>query len=216
MDWRNKMVQNQQSRSVGLADVFGSIVNQLQADQGQINAVDANGNHGSNMLHNFQLVANTVNGLRNQDAGTQLRQAATVLQNQGRGSTAGLYANGLLQAAQNLQGKSGVGANEVMPLIQGILGGVQQKTNAQPGQGTLLDTLLPAVTTYASARSAGSSNASAITSALGAALSGSQRTYQQPPQYGNLATQAVLPRTDPGAVSASSVLHGLFNSLTGV
>src|SRR5689334_11744368 len=115
------MTQNQSSKSVDLADVFGSVVNQLRTDRPQINALDSNGNHGDNALHNFEVVANTLTGLRGQDAGNQLRQAATALQQNGKGATANLYAQGLLQAASSLQGKTGIGVNEVMPLLQGLV-----------------------------------------------------------------------------------------------
>ncbi len=209
------MMQNQQSqsRTLDLADIFGSVVNQLKSDRPQINAVDANGNHGDNVLNNFEMVANTLNSLRGQPADQQLQQAAQVLQQDGRGATANLYAGGLLNAAQQLQGKSGIGLNDVLPLLQGLLGGVQQRTDAQQGQGTLLDTLMPAISSYASARHNGQSNTSAISAALSAALHGSQQTYSQQARYGNI-QQTKLPRVDPGATSANSLLQGLFHSLT--
>ncbi|MEP7291571.1 MAG: DAK2 domain-containing protein [Chloroflexota bacterium] len=205
--------QATESRTLNLADVFGSIANQLNNDRDQINAVDANGNHGSNIAENFQMVANTLSASRNQDAPTQLRQAAQVLQQNGRGGTANLYAGGLLEAAQRLVGKNGIGLDDVLPLLQGLLSGVQGQTQAQPGQGTLLDTLLPAIMGYASARNNGTDNQSAISNALNAALHGSQQTYPQPSPFGNRTQQAQLPRRDPGAASAHSLLEGLFNSI---
>lgn len=210
-------MQNRQAGTVDLADIFSSITNQLRSDRDQINAVDgSNGNHGDNALSNFEMVTNVLNGMRGQDAGQQLRQAANVLEQNGQGSTANLYAGGLLEAAQRLQGKDGIGLDDVLPLLQGLLGGVQGRTAAQPGQGTLLDTLLPAVSSYTNARQSGRSNSNAIMDALGAALRGSQQTYQQPAQYGRSSQQTTLPRRDPGAASANSLLHGLFQSLTGL
>ena len=207
-------MERKQSRTVNLADLFGSISNQLQNDRNQINAVDSNGNHGDNIAQNFQLVANTLRAERNQDAPAQLRRAASVLQQQGKGGTADIYAGGLLEAAQRLQGKDGIGLDDILPFLQGLLGGVQGRTNAQAGQGTLLDTLLPAVTSFANARNNGQDTQSAISQALNAALRGSQQTYQQQPTYGNRTRQAQLPRRDPGAASANSLLEGLLKSFT--
>jgi dihydroxyacetone kinase-like protein len=119
-----------------------------------------------------------------------------------------------MDAAQRLQGTQGIGVNDILPLLQGLLSGVQGRTNAQQGQGTLLDTLLPAVTSYMSARNSGRPNSSAIGDALSAAFRGSQQTYQQPFRSGNTSQQVAQPRQDPGAVSANSLLKGLFNSLT--
>lgn len=201
-------------QSVGLADVFGSVVSQLERDRSQINAVDANGNHGDNALHNFQIIASALKRADTQDAGVQLRRAADALQQDGRGSSANLYTEGLLEAAQQLQGKDGIGLDDILPFLQGLLGGVQHRTNAQSGQGTLLDTLIPAISSYASARSSGRSNSSAISEALNVAMRGSQQTFNQSARYGNINTQAALPRRDPGAVSANSLLEGLLGSLS--
>ncbi len=209
------MTQRQQSRTVDLADIFGSVVNQLRNDRNQINVYDqGNNNHGDNALFNFEMVSNLLNGMRGQDAGTQLRQAANVLKQKGRGATANLYSEGLLEAAQRVQGQNGISLESIVPLLQGLLGGVQRQTSAQPGQGTLLDTLLPAIMGYAGARNSGRSNSSAIADALSAALSGSQQTYSQPAQYGNFPQKGMLPRRDPGAASANSLLQGLFQSLS--
>lgn len=207
------MRQKTQSQTVNLADLFGSIASQLQNDRAQINQVDPNGNHGDNIAQNFETVAHTLRRAPNQDASTQLRTAANVLQQQGKGGTADLYAGGLLEAAQRLQGKDGIGLDDILPLLQGLLGGVQGRTQAQAGQGTLLDTLLPAISSYASARSGGADNQSAISNALNAAMRGSQQTYQQAPMFGNRTRQAQLPRRDPGAASANSLLEGLFKGL---
>src|SRR5215211_1529053 len=109
-------MQNQRTGTVDIADIFGSVVNQLRNDRDQINAidrVDGNGNHGDNALYNFELVSNALNGMRGQDAGMQLRQAANVLQQNGRGATANLYSEGLLDAAQRLQGRQGIGINDI-------------------------------------------------------------------------------------------------------
>lgn len=201
-----------QDNTVNLADLFGSIASQLQNDRQQINAVDGNGNHGDNIAQNFDLVAHTLRRAPNQDASTQLRTAANVLQQQGKGSSADLYAGGLLEAAQRLQGKDGIGLDDILPFLQGLLGGVQGRTQAQQGQGTLLDTLLPAVTSFANARSGGADNGTAIRNALDAAMRGSQQTYQQPSIFGNRSQQAQLPRRDPGAVSANSLLEGIFKT----
>lgn len=207
-------MQSQRSGRLDLADIFNSAVNQLQQDRDQINQLDgSNGNHGDNALYNFELISNMLNQTRGQDAGVQLRQAAQALQQNGRGSTANLYAGGLMEAAQQLQGRQGIGLDDIIPLLQGLLGGVLGRTQAQPGQGTLLDTLLPAISSYTNTRNSGRSNRDAIMDALGSALRGSQQTYQQPPQYGRVPQNVTLPRRDPGAVSARSLLEGIFRSV---
>jgi dihydroxyacetone kinase-like protein len=208
----------QRNQTLDLSQVFESVVSQLQNDRSSLNALDTvggNGNHGDNVLSNFELVANALRGQQGQDAGAQLRRAADVLQHDGRGATANIYAQGLREAAQRVQGQQGISLNDLLPLLQGLLGGVQQSTNAQPGQGTLLDTLLPAITSFASSRNSGRSGLEAIGDALSAATRGSQQTYNQPALFGRSNRQPRGPWQDPGAASARSLLEGLFRSFTG-
>ena len=104
------LMNRQQEQTLDLSQVFESVVGQLRNDRSELNALDqagGNGNHGDNIVTNFEMVANALRGQSGQDAGTQLRQAADVLQNNGRGSTAGLYAQGLREAAQQVQGRQG-------------------------------------------------------------------------------------------------------------
>lgn len=208
----------QQNQTLDLSQVFDSVVGQLRNDRSRLNALDdvgGNGNHGDNVLTNFELVANALRGQQGQDAGAQLREAAAVLQRNGRGATANLYAQGLREAAQQVQGRQNIGMDDLLPLLQGLLGGVQQNTNAQPGQGTLLDTLMPAVTSFAASRASGRSGIEAIGDALSAATRGSQQTYNQPALFGRSNRQPRGAWQDPGAASARSLLEGLFRSFTG-
>jgi dihydroxyacetone kinase-like protein len=212
-------MQTQRARTVELSDVFDSIVNQMRADRDQINdldRVDGNGNHGDNALYNFELVANKLRSTRGQDAQTQLMQAASLLQQNGRGQTAGMYAEGLRNAAQQLGNRQGISMDDIIPLLQGLLGGVQRQTDAQPGQGTLMDALMPGIMGYIGSRQSGRSNTDAIMDAIGAAMRGSQQTYNGPAQYGNYRRQPKQSWRDPGAASASSMLQGLFRSITGL
>lgn len=213
-------MQKQSTNRMDVADIFDSIASQMRNDREKLNDLDrveGNGNHGDNALHNFELVSQTLRSNQGQgDVGDRLRAAAQRLQQNGRGATANMYAQGLTQAAQKLQGRQGIGLDDIMPLLQGLLGGVQQSTNAQPGQGTLLDSLLPGIMGYMGARSSGRSNSDAIMDALGAAMRGSNQTYNQPSMFGSSRRSGRQPYRDPGAASANSMLEGLFRSITGL
>src|SRR5438045_3493043 len=95
-----------------LVDLFSAITQNLSQDQQHINSLDGhNGNSGSNMAANFQLVTNVLSQVLGQqgqgDVGVALQQASQALQQQGRGATAPIYAQGLASAAQQFMGKTG-------------------------------------------------------------------------------------------------------------
>jgi hypothetical protein len=122
-----------------------------------------------------------------------MRQAA-------RGKAIGYYANGLEQAASQFQGQSGISLDSLAPFLQSFLGGVQQGNPAQPGQGTMIDALLPAVMAFMSARQSGADPTQAAMQALQSAMSGARGTAGRSGQI------------DPGAASATNVLGGIIGS----
>jgi phosphoenolpyruvate---glycerone phosphotransferase subunit DhaL len=201
------------AQSVPLADLFGSVTSNLESQRGYFNDLDrvgGNGNHGDNVVDNFRLITESLRRDHELEARDQLQRAADTLQHNGRGATANLYAEGLRDAARRVPAGNQIDLQSLMPLLQGLLTGVSQNTQAQPGQGTLLDALLPGIQSYLSARQAGQSNGQAMMNALGAALTGSRQVYQQPAMFGRSRQQPGQGWLDPGAASAVSVLEGLF------
>ena len=142
----------------------------------------------------LKLAANTSG-----DAGAQLRAAAQAMATQGSGKAAKFYANGLQAAAQQFAGQSNISADNLVPFLQSFVSGVQQNNPARPGQGTMIDALNPALNALTSAQGSGEDTIGAMSSALGAAITGTQRTA------------GTAGRVDPGAASATNVLGGIFS-----
>ena len=209
-----RSTRTKRPKSVPLDDLFGSVVGTLESQRGYLNDLDrmgGNGNHGDNVVDNFKLITESLRRDHDLEAREQLQRAASTLQQNGRGATARLYAEGLREAAQEVPAGSGqIDLQTLMPLLQGLLTGVSSNTQAQPGQGTLLDALLPGIQSYLGARQAGQSNSQAMMNALGAALTGSRQMHQQPAMFGQSRRQPQQAWLDPGAASAVSILEGIF------
>lgn len=123
------------------------------------------------------------------------------MKTQGSGKAAKFYANGLEATAQQFAGKSTISADNLVPFLQSFVSGVQQNNPAKPGQGTMIDALNPALNALTSAQGSGKDTIGAMSSALGAAITGTQRTA------------GTAGRVDPGAASATNVLGGIFAAL---
>src|SRR5437764_4523657 len=126
-----------------LVDLFSAITQNLQQDRQHLNQLDSgDGDTGDNMAANFQLVTDTLSQFVQQagpqaDVGVALQQASQVLRQQGQGATAPIYAQGLANAAQRLQGKTTFSIEDLLPLLQGLLQGAQQASGTQQGEGSL-------------------------------------------------------------------------------
>jgi len=189
-----------QVRSVDVPTLLSSIANQLAQNQGHLNQVDRTGTHGDRIAQAFTAAAQAASSTRG-DARAQLQAAAQAMATQGSGKAAKFYANGLQAAAQQFAGQSNISADNLVPFIQSFVGGVQQNNPAKPGQGTMIDALNPALNALTSAQGSGEDTIGAMSSALGAAITGTQRTAGS------------AGRVDPGAASATNVLGGIFSAL---
>ncbi len=202
-----------------LVALFDAATQNLQQDRDHLNSLDtADGDVGDNMVANFQLVTNALaqtvqQGGPQADVGVALRQAAEALNRQGQGATAPIYAQGLQDAAQRLQGKSGFSLEDLLPLLEGLMSGTQQASGAQPGEGSMLDTLLPGIMAYMQAKQAGQSDTQALLQALLSLRRGANATALSPKGYGSGGGSDQTGRIDPGAAGAASFLEGLFGAL---
>lgn len=216
------------SSQVDLAGLFAAAQEAIVSHRQEINELDGyNGNHGDNMVQNMQMIVDSLQQGRDQPPATALEQASQRLRSAGRGGTSQYYAQGLGQAAQQLQGRSDINADDALAMVQSLLGAIPNQGHPQQGQagGSVLDqvlamsqarptqqqqpgaaqssllrALIPAVLALFRARQSGTSSSPAANQALIGALMGSQQV--NPLQSGT-------PRAAAGGLVAQSLLKAL-------
>lgn len=205
-----------------LVAVFEAITQNLERDRADLNQLDRDDNDsGDNMVANFQLVTSSLRQTVSQggdqtDIGAALQQASQLLRSNGKGATAKIYAEGLDDASARLAGKSGFSLDDLMPLLEGLLGGAQRAQGSMgggDGQGSLLDVLGPGVLSYLEGKRGGMSDSEAILNALLNLRRGAIGTARSPVGYGRAAGRDTSGEVDPGAAGAASLLEGLFGAL---
>ncbi len=217
---------------IDLADLFAVAQAAIAAHKEEINELDGyNGNHGDNMVQNVQMIVDALQQSRTEQPAAALEQASRRLQSEGRGGTSQYYAQGLRQAAQQLQGRSEVTPGAAMTVLQSLLSaipsegypdqqpapgssvldqflGMSQARTAQPQEqasplGGLLESLVPAALRYFRARRAGADSSAAVGQALMGVLTGSHQA--NPLETGS-------PRSAAGGLLAQSVLQALMGN----
>jgi hypothetical protein len=212
-----------------LGDLFGAALQAMTAHRQDINALDGyNGNHGDNMVENVRMIMDALRERGSQTPSEALEYASQRLQSQGRGGTSQYYARGLGQAAEQLQGRPSLERDDVMSVVQSILGAIPseghqprpqaggsvleqilgmvggQPPQARPaergaGLAGLLGALLPAGLAFLRAKQSGADTATAAGQALMGALMGGQMNP----------LQAGTPRAAAGGLIAQSILQAL-------
>lgn len=202
-----------------LAKLFGVALNAVSGNSEALNGMDEinHPDHGDNVAHNLGIVKSTLESQSSQNPSDALRLAAQRLSEQGRGSTAPQYAQGLQQAASHFQGQQNLSNDDVGLLLhsmlapsggsqaapqggmQGMPGMLSGKPQQAPGGNDLVTKLAPAAMEFMRAKSSGASTQSAAMQAAMQAVMG-----------GN-----PLQASTPGGASGGLIAQSIMKSLMG-
>jgi hypothetical protein len=117
-----------------LGKLFGTALQALTANKDQINQLDGfNGNHGDNIVSTLSLITQGLQNNQSKPPAEALQNAASLVQTQGQGGSSRYYAQGLQQAAAKVQGQDNLSDNDVMGLLQNILGAVPAQGGGEGG-----------------------------------------------------------------------------------
>jgi len=138
------MVKN--TTGIDLAQLFGAVAANLLSEKDNLNKADTHNNdHGDNMVQTFETIAKAVQKKQAGSPADQLAYAGKTLKSSKSGS-AQVYADGLLQASQQLQGHDAISADNANLMLQSLLGGgAAPESNSSTG-GDLLGSLLGGLT----------------------------------------------------------------------
>ena len=181
-----------------LSTVFEEITKVLATNRQQLDDADEyNHNHGSNMVHTFNLIQQAVASKETEPVSEQLAFASQTLKGQSTGSTAQIYAEGLAKASQEFVGKD-FNASTAGTLINSMMG---MGGGTERGAGDFLSTLLGSLS-KPEARQETQAPAPAQPTDLFGSLIGNL-TAQQPVD------------TTPSQPDVSDLLGGLLGGMTG-
>ena len=186
------------TEELNLSTVFKEITKVLATNRQQLDDADEyNHNHGSNMVHTFNLIQQAVASKETEPVSEQLAFASQTLKGQSTGSTAQIYAEGLAKASQEFVGKD-FNASTAGTLINSMMG---MGGGTERGAGDFLSTLLGSLS-KPEARQETQAPAPAQPTDLFGSLIGNL-TAQQPVD------------TTPSQPDVSDLLGGLLGGMTG-
>ena len=195
------------ARGTDLSALFNVAAKTLAANKSSLNLADAeNQNHGDNMVQAFKMISQAMATQRGAPPSDQLRYAGEYLAQNANSGSAHVYAQGLVQAAQQFQGQQAVTPDNALTLIQSLLSGGQQASQQgsadvlgsllggqQPApqpHGIDLAALLSAGMTFMSAKQQGQDNVQAALTALMSTGPMAQSPHRQ--QSGQMVGNALL------------------------
>jgi len=174
----------------------------------ELDAAIGDADHGANMDRGFQAVLSRLPETADKDIGAIFKAVGMVLVSTVGGAGGPLYGTFYLQAGGKLSGKTEMSLEEWAAALEAAVNGVMQRGKAEAGDKTMLDALLPAVSTLKSAVEENKSLEQALHASAEAARRGMEATIPLVARKGRASYlgERSAGHQDPGATSSYLLL----------
>jgi dihydroxyacetone kinase phosphoprotein-dependent L subunit len=206
------MTSFQNADQVAILQDLATVIVANKAWLSEIDGKIGDGDHGSNMAKGFGRAADRVAG-QTLSLDAALLVLSDVLMNEIGGSMGPLYGLMFEDMAGAITGRDRIDAEAFSRMLHAGLQGVQGVGNAQVGDKTLIDTLVPAVAAFDAAKASGF--APALDAMIHAAEAGRDSTIDLVARIGRSARLGERSRgvLDAGATSCCLILTSLGQSV---
>ena len=199
----------------GQATIIEELAQVIVANKAWLSEIDGkigDGDHGSNMAKGFGRAAERVHG-KDMTLDAALLVLSDVLMSEIGGSMGPLYGLMFEDMATAIKGRAEIDAEAFSAMLNAGLVGVQGVGNAQVGDKTLIDTLVPAVAAFDAAKVEGF--APALAAMAAAAEKGRDSTIDLVARIGRSSRLGERSRgvLDAGATSCCMILTSLGSSI---
>ncbi len=192
----------------------------IAAQKEYLTALDSaigDADHGINMDRGFRAAVAKLPGLPGRDIGAALKSVGMTLVSTVGGASGPLYGTFFLQLGGTTAGREEVGLAEILAGLDAAIAGVQRLGKAQPGDKTMLDTLLPARDALREAADSGASLPDALNRTVTAAEQGMLATVPLVARKGRASYlgERSAGHQDPGATSSYLLLKAAAETWSG-
>jgi phosphoenolpyruvate---glycerone phosphotransferase subunit DhaL len=180
-----------------------------------LDAAIGDADHGINLDRGFQSVVHSLPTLADHDAGHILKATGMRLISTVGGASGPLYGTAFRRAGMTLEQRQTVTAEELLPAFRAFVQGIKTMGQAEQGQKTMLDALIPALATLEAELTAGTDLPAALEQATLAANAGAEATIPLVAQRGRASYlgERSAGHKDPGATSAALIVYTLAETI---
>lgn len=200
------------------AVAVGDLIAVIQENKAYLSEIDGaigDGDHGVNMNKGFTMCKERVN-LAEVDLSGAMKGLGRILLMEIGGSMGPIYGTFFIEMSKVIKDKETIEPADFSKMLAAALAGIQSMGNAQKGDKTLLDTLIPAREAFDAALAAGKTFSQALADMSAAAKTGWEGTKDMVAKIGRASRLGERSRgtLDAGATSCYLILKTLADSFT--
>jgi dihydroxyacetone kinase-like protein len=187
---------------------FAAEIEAQRAELVRLDTAIGDGDHGTNMDRGMHKALEKLDAVEGADIGAALKAVGMALVSSVGGAAGPLYGTLFLQMGSTTTGAGTLDVRAWADALEAGVKGVQARGKAEPGDKTMMDTLVPALEALRSAQADGADPAEAARRSAAAAEEGMKATIPMEARKGR--ASYLGPRSighqDPGATSAYLLL----------
>ena len=185
-------------------EAFAAILSENKVYLTELDSPIGDADHGINMDRGFQAVLNKLPSVSNQDIGAIFKTVGMTLVSTVGGASGPLYGTYFIQLGMVTNGKLELTLEDWISAVESGLNGVIRRGKANPGDKTMIDSLLPGLEALKAAANDGASLAEALEKSTVAAEQGMKDTIPLVAKKGRASYlgERSAGHQDPGATSS--------------
>ena len=178
---------------------------------GDLDAVVGDGDFGYSLARGFEVVVKDWDGYDRSDIGTFLQKIAMAITGRIGGTSGPIWGTAFLRAATVAKGRDEVTGADVVAMLRSAVEGIKARGNADVGDKTLLDALVPMTDTIEASLGAGKDGATVVADAAVTAREAADATVSMLAKRGRAAYsgERSIGSVDAGATAVAVILERL-------
>jgi phosphoenolpyruvate---glycerone phosphotransferase subunit DhaL len=178
---------------------------------GDLDSVVGDGDFGFSLARGFEIVLADWDGYDRADIGTFLQRIAVAITSRIGGTSGPIWGTAFLRAATVAKGKDDLTGDDVIAMLRSAIDGIKARGNADVGDKTLLDALVPVTDTLEARLAEGADASDALAAAAATAREAADATTTMQARRGRAAYtgERSIGSPDPGAVAVAVILERL-------
>lgn len=178
---------------------------------GDLDAVVGDGDFGYSLARGFEKVLEEWDAYDRTDPGTFLTKVAITITSRIGGTSGPIWGTAFLRAGVTAKGRSELTGADVVAMLRAAVQGMQQRGNADLGDKTLLDALVPGIDALEAAIEGGADQAAALAAMTAATRAAADATSSLQARRGraSYSGERSIGSPDAGAVGVALMLEDL-------
>lgn len=185
--------------------IFIQLMETMEQNRDRLTKLDAalgDGDLGITMTKGFTEAATALDEETSSDIGRLVMRAGMTIASHAPSTMGTLIASGFMKAGKELKGAETISLEGILTLFASFVNGIRERGKAEPGDKTIIDSLVPAVDALHRAVDDNTSLQEALGMAHNAALEGAEATrnmaakHGRPSYYGDQS----VGKEDPGSI----------------